>query len=158
MPDSIPPEIFDCRRCGDCCLGEGGIILDERDVARLAAHLNQAVADFLMRCTELCSGRTRVRTAPDGYCLFYDHAIHGCAVHPARPDICRAWPFFRGNLVDEFSWRLAQDACPGIVAAAGHAAFARAGREYLRRHNLVRRDDAAAPCALTPIDRDDAAE
>lgn len=155
MDEHIPPEIFDCRRCGDCCQGEGGIILDAADILRLAAFLGLPREAFLARCAETRDGRIRVRTAADGYCLFYDHELLGCTVHPARPDICRAWPFFRGNLADETSWRLAQDACPGIVPGAGHQAFARAGREYLRRNRLLRPEDGDAPRALTPDDGDD---
>ncbi len=53
-------------------------------------------------------------------------------MHPAKPTICRAWPFFRGNMVDATSWRMAQDACPGINPGPGHAGFVAQGETYLR--------------------------
>ena len=53
-----------------------------------------------------------------------------------NPDVCRAWPFFRGNLVDADSWGMALDYCPGINPEAGHAAFVREGLRYLRENGL----------------------
>ena len=38
---------FDCRRCGHCCHGEGGIVLTSRDRARLAEHLGLDVEGFI---------------------------------------------------------------------------------------------------------------
>lgn len=127
-PSSAPPPAFECQRCGHCCQGRGGIILTPRDIARLAAHLGIAPDDFISEYAETVSGRIRLKTGADEYCIFYND---GCGVHPGRPDICRAWPFFRGNILDRASWEMIQDYCPGVNASAGHEEFARQGRAYL---------------------------
>lgn len=125
---SETPAAFECRRCGHCCKGEGGIILTPKDISRLAAYLDMGEEAFLARYAERVNGRTRMRTGGDEFCIFYGN---GCGVHPGRPDICRAWPFFRGNILDETSWEMIQDYCPGVNPKAGHAEFARQGRAVL---------------------------
>jgi len=135
---------FNCQRCGHCCKGEGGIILTSKDIARLAAHLAVTEDEFLARYAERVNGRTRLRTGGDEYCIFYDN---GCGVHPGRPDICRAWPFFRGNILDESSWEMIQEYCPGVNAEAGHAAFADQGRRELKALGADELGDDA-PAAL----------
>ena len=65
----------------------------------------------------------------------------------AKPDICRAWPFFRGNLLDAESLALAKDYCPGIHPEIEWGEFARQGLNYLDAKNLSGRgapDEAAA--------------
>jgi len=130
------PEVFDCKRCGHCCRGSGGIILTAKDLRRLAAHCGLTPAAFLAAHAEEKSGRRRLRIGQDGYCVFYDHAIKGCGVHPARPDVCRAWPFFAGNLLDPDSFAMAAEDCMGILKDAGHAAFRAVGLAYVREHGL----------------------
>lgn len=98
------------------------------DIDRLCAFLAISRQRCEREFLERVAGKRRIRTR-DEWCVFF---AAGCSVHPAKPDVCRAWPFFQGNLMDELSWRMAQTACPGINLEAGHAAFVRAGVEYLR--------------------------
>lgn len=119
---------FTCRRCGNCCQGQGGIVLTAADVHRLCRHLNTDPASFAGAYVETVNGKDRLRTNDQGWCIFF---ADGCAVHPAKPTICRAWPFFRGNMVDASSWAMAQDACPGINPKPGHAGFKAQGADYL---------------------------
>jgi len=139
---------FACTRCGACCQGAGGIVLAARDRRRLAGHLGLSEAALVERYAEERGGRTVLGQGPDGYCVFYDQKLPGCGVHAARPDVCRAWPYFRGNLVDEDSWGMAADDCPGISITAGHAEFVRQGRAYLAEHGLSRPPGEDAPNAL----------
>jgi len=138
---------FDCKRCGHCCQGEGGIVLTEHDRERLAAHLGLAVGDMLARFAEHAGEKLRLRIGPDGYCVFFLEG-KGCGVHPGRPDICRAWPYFRGNLVDRASWEMIQSDCPGVQHAAGHEAFVQEGVDYLYEHGLVHEPGNETPHAL----------
>ncbi|MBU1249085.1 MAG: YkgJ family cysteine cluster protein [Proteobacteria bacterium] len=133
--------------CGNCCLGSGGIIMSPSDQKRLADHLGMLVEEMLEGYSLDLNGKPCVRTKEDGYCVFYLEG-KGCGVHPGRPDICRAWPFFRGNLIDESSWEMVQDYCPGINPKAGHAEFVRQGKQYLRDNNLLRGDKNMDPNAL----------
>lgn len=138
---------FDCKRCGHCCQGEGGIVLTEHDRERLAAHLGLAVAEMLSAYAEAAGEKLRLRCGPDGYCVFYKQDC-GCGVHPGRPDICRAWPYFRGNLVDADSWEMIQSDCPGVERAAGHAGFVDEGLRYLDDNGLVHDPGPETPHAL----------
>lgn len=136
---------FDCRMCGHCCHGEGGIIMSQKDRVRLAAHLEMTEKEMLQAYAQKTNGKYNLRTGQDGYCIFYKK---GCAVHPGRPDICRAWPFFRGNLVDSLSWQMIQEYCPGVNPQSGHVEFVRQGKQYLQSEKLLRSDPAVDPNAL----------
>ncbi len=145
MSESV--QAFDCQRCGHCCHGEGGIVMTAKDRARLAAHLNLAEGEMLARFAERAGDKYRLKVGPDGFCVFF-RAGHGCAEHPGRPDICRAWPFFRGNLIDAVSWEMIQTDCKGVNAKSGHRVFVEQGVAYLREHGLVHSPGPEAPHAL----------
>ena len=145
VPGPANGQAFVCRQCGHCCQGEGGIVLAPFDQERLSGHLELPMAVFQEVYTKWDNGKSFLRTGPDGYCIFYQN---GCNVHPARPDICRAWPYFRGNLIDPASWELIQDYCPGVNLKVGHSEFARQGLAYLREHGLVKCDDGSCARAL----------
>ncbi|MDD4951824.1 MAG: YkgJ family cysteine cluster protein [Desulfovibrionaceae bacterium] len=140
-------KAFECRRCGQCCQGRGGIVLTAEDIERLAGHLGVSESEFLRDFVETQNHKPGLRSADDGYCVFYEPDL-GCGVHPARPDICRAWPFFRGNLLDPESWRMAQEYCPGINPEVEHQEFARQGALLLRELGLARGPGRCAPNAL----------
>lgn len=128
-------KTFSCRRCGKCCEGRGGIVVGPRDLPRLCAYFNLAADEVLARYTEIIGGKPTLKCGEDGFCLFF-RAGQGCSIHPARPAVCRAWPFFRGNLVDEVSFAMAREDCPGISREASHAEFAREGFRYLIDYKL----------------------
>ncbi|WP_031479231.1 YkgJ family cysteine cluster protein [Maridesulfovibrio frigidus] len=142
-------QAFDCQRCGHCCQGEGGIIMTPKDRQRLADHLGLPVEEMIQKYSENVNGKIRLQSREDGYCVFFND---GCGVHPGRPDICRAWPFFRGNLIDEMSWEMIQDYCPGINNEAGHKQFVIQGKEYIRAEGLRQHDPEVAPNALITED------
>jgi uncharacterized protein len=146
FPRVNTPLAFDCRRCGHCCQGEGGIVCDGRDLDRLAGHLGLTREAFVAAYGVARGDKIFLTAKDDGYCVFFDQ---GCGVHPARPDICRAWPYFKGNLVDAASFEMAQDYCPGIDPDGSHADFARQGAAYLRDNDLVKVRDKCAALALT---------
>ena len=123
---------FVCRRCGECCRGRGGIIVTAADVRQLRAHFGLSREAFARDYLEEAGGRLRVRTK-EGWCVFFSE---GCLAHSVKPSVCLAWPFFRGNMIDASSWKMAQKSCPGINPAAGHTAFVRQGLEYLRSLGL----------------------
>ncbi len=106
-------KAFDCRRCGQCCYGEGGIVLEEEEIEKIARHLQLPLEDFLSRFCEKRHGRLSIKTGPDGFCIFFDQD-KGCLIHPVKPKICTLWPFFPANVRDKDNWELAKEACPGI--------------------------------------------
>jgi len=138
-------KAFDCRRCGHCCKGSGGIVLTGKDQARLADHLALSVERFLQDHTVRAGDKVLLGVRDDGFCIFFDE---GCGVHASRPDICRAWPFFRGNLLDESSWELCLEYCTGINPSVTHEEFVRQGLAALREQGVGSSGDPDAPCAL----------
>lgn len=131
MTDADP--IFNCRQCGWCCQGEGGIALDDRRAALVAAHLGLAVERMLDRYCHRRNGRWYVSTRQDGYCLFFDSTIPGCAVHPVKPEICELWPYFPGNVANREGFEVAKNNCPGIGRDVTHQDFV----AEARRRGLV---------------------
>ena len=126
---------FDCMGCGHCCQGRGGIVVAPRDLQRISDHLGLTPLDFEKAYGERKGQKLVIRMGDDGYCVFYRSGI-GCGVHVAKPDVCRAWPFFRGNLLDPVSLDLAKEYCPGISREVGFAEFVRQGLSYLRQEDI----------------------
>jgi hypothetical protein len=114
-------------------------VASPRDISNLSALLLIDEEEFTVRYTELSGGKTQIRTGDDGNCIFFVRDI-GCAVHRAKPAVCRAWPFFRGNIVDPESLEQAKGFCPGISPFVSHADFAMQGRKYLSEHKLLASD------------------
>lgn len=127
---------FDCRRCGHCCQGKGGIVVSHGDLKRLCAFMRIAPEEFERAFGERRGGKLHIRPGEDAVCIFF-RQNEGCAVHEAKPDICRAWPYFRGNLVDAESFELSKDFCPGIPPSLPHADFVRQGLIRLEEENLT---------------------
>jgi len=133
--------------CGNCCRGQGGIVTSEPEQKRIADFLSLSLEEFLNFYTESRNGKRCIKTREDECCIFF-HQGEGCQIHSVKPDVCRAWPFFRGNLLDELSLELAKDYCPGINPDAAHEDFVREGIAYLERHGLCGGRAAGAANAL----------
>ena len=107
---------FQCRQCGDCCAGRGGIHVKPREVEEMAALLGLSGEDFCRRYLEASDLGPRLGMAANGFCVFL---LEGnlCRVHPVKPFICRQWPFLPALLVDPDELEHAKSACPGINPA-----------------------------------------
>ena len=127
---------FSCHGCGHCCEGEGGIVVSSSDLARLIGHLTISAEEFEQSYGVRRGGKLFVRTGEDGNCIFYQAGL-GCKVHAAKPNICRAWPFFRGNLIDPESLDLSRHFCPGIPRDLDFQSFVRQGLSYLVAQGLA---------------------
>lgn len=136
MPSTQFSTIFQCRMCGACCEGRGGIVVSPADMTRLAAFLALSIENIKKRYCEKNGSKYKIRCGEDGYCVFF-RKDEGCSVHAGKPAICRAWPFFRGNLEDPSSLLMAKEFCPGISRTVTHADFVRTGLAYLHENNLV---------------------
>lgn len=147
MQNMQEKTVFHCQMCGQCCEGKGGIVVSPRDLTRLATHLQLAEKEVAERYGEVLGGKLQVRTGDDGNCIFFRQG-QGCSVHPGKPDICRAWPFFRGNLLDAESLAMAKDFCPGIDKNATHADFSKEGKAYLAASGLLAQNPSTDANAL----------
>lgn len=144
-----PRPVFECTMCGQCCEGEGGIVLGPRDLERISQGLELSPEAFLDAYGVRRNGKWQVRTGDDGKCIFFRDS-KGCSVHPLRPDVCRAWPFFRGNMLDPESLHLSKEYCPGIRSDATFKEFVAEGAAYLEENDLVASDPQTEGHALLP--------
>lgn len=128
-------EIFSCVQCGRCCEGGGGIVLSAKDLKRLAAFLRLSKEDLIKEYGEYSGGKLKIRQGADGFCVFFKGSR--CSVHEGKPDICRAWPFFKGNLLDSASFAMAKSFCPGISQSASFEEFSDRGCAALIEEGLI---------------------
>jgi Fe-S-cluster containining protein len=131
MTRENPHPVFQCRQCGDCCAGRGGIFVKPREVEDMAALLEMPVAEFCRRFVEASPLGPRL-TVADGVCVFLMEG-NLCRMHPVKPRICCQWPFLPALLAHPDELEHAKTACPGINPACTHEEFVAAalsqGRE-----------------------------
>ena len=128
-------KAFECKQCGACCYGEGGIQVSGAEVKVAAAFLGMPPASFIRKFCEKRSGKLSIKTGSDGYCIFYDHEKK-CLIHPAKPRSCVLWPFYLALLKDRDNWDLVKEACPGINPDCPFEEFVRQGEEKLEEWNI----------------------
>ncbi len=122
MSDTPGNHVFDCKQCGDCCSGRGGIHVRPHEVEAMAALLSMTVDDFTAAYVERSVTGPRLTVAENGFCVFL---LEGnfCRVHPVKPFICRQWPFLPALLVNADELEHAKGACPGINPDCTHEEF-----------------------------------
>jgi Fe-S-cluster containining protein len=124
----MPPPAFQCRKCGECCAGRGGVRLSEGEAALAARFLDISPENFSARF--LAPGPLpRDILCGSGKCLFSE-AGGLCRIHPAKPKICRDWPYLPGPLTVESAFLDAKAACPGLRRDLSWAEFQEAGRAF----------------------------
>jgi uncharacterized protein len=115
-------KAFECKKCGACCYGKGGILVNDREIRDIAAFLGISRESFVKACCETRNGKTYVGSLPNGHCVFFDRE-RLCLIHRVKPRPCRLWPFYPALLKDKASWQSAMDACPGINPDASYEDF-----------------------------------
>ena len=121
-------KAFECKMCGKCCYGKGGIVVGNEEIKRISEFLAMTTDSFISRCCEKRNRKVYIKTGEDDFCLFYDQE-RMCTIHPVKPDICSLWPFYPSNIKDEYNWDLAKDACPGINPDYGFEDFVKQSKE-----------------------------
>ncbi len=142
---------FVCQICGQCCQGSGGIVATLKEQQRMADYLGMDISGFQMMYVQRKGDKFFIRNNDQGWCIFFNTG-KGCTVHPAKPRTCRAWPFFRGNLMDESSFEMAREYCPGIDPDTDFEEFVRLGVKYLQEHGLRQELEDDAGNALRTSD------
>ena len=126
MQNNDQHPVFACRQCGDCCRGEKGILVTEVELKALAEYLGLSQEDFAARYLVQTPLGPQLATR-SGTCVFQGGTL--CRVHPVKPRICREWPFLPALLAHADEFEAAKEACPGILADAGHEDFVKASQE-----------------------------
>lgn len=126
---------FRCQRCGDCCSGpDAEVLVFPSEVRRIIAHTKQQWLDVVE------PPRTGVWDMEGNFhtlewmlrrsgnrCVYYDDASGSCRIYPARPDICRTYPFY----LDGDELRVSE--CRGLGVEIGDGEALRIAQELKRR-------------------------
>lgn len=91
---------FNCKACGKCCKNRSDIVLTPYDVYRIAGFFERTPEEIITRYCEVYEGEhTHIPVVwlkpvpPDNACpLLRDRK---CAVHAAKPVVCRVYPLAR---------------------------------------------------------------
>ncbi|MFP4226904.1 MAG: YkgJ family cysteine cluster protein [Desulfobacterales bacterium] len=108
---NCPEEFFQCRQCGDCCIGFGGTRLTGRDIQNIADYLEISREHLITAYCQRADKHLYLAQKDDGYCVFWDRL---CTIHPVKPRMCKAWPFIESVLADPYNWQIMAGMCPGI--------------------------------------------
>lgn len=104
---------FECTQCGSCCTGAPGYVwVSPVEVERLADGLSLTVEAFGSQYLRYVRNRFSLVERSNGDCVFWDSKV-GCQVYDSRPDQCRSWPFWHGNIDTKASWEATAEHCPG---------------------------------------------
>ena len=104
-------ELFECRRCGDCCKGYGGTYVSRQEIEAISRYIGTDSRRFVAEYCKLSGKKPLLAQRSDGYCIFWDEL---CTINPVKPQMCKRWPFLKSLLVDSTNWQIMADSCPGI--------------------------------------------
>jgi uncharacterized protein len=121
-------KVFECKLCGECCFGKGGIKVTDIEMKDISDFLNLSPFKFRSQYCEIRNSALMLVTGRNGYCIFFD-PVKQCLIHDVKPEICRLWPFYDANMLDEYTWRLAMEACPGISSSSTFEEFVKQGKK-----------------------------
>lgn len=93
----LKKRTFECEKCGQCC--KLIIKLTEKDITRIerAGHDKDsflAKDPMVEEIGDITAPKDTIKQV-DGYCFFLisEGNKKVCSIYPARPDICRTYPF-----------------------------------------------------------------
>lgn len=121
-------KAFQCKMCGTCCSGEGGITFQEHELQNISAHLGMDPKSFISLYCEQRNGRISIKTGLHGSCVFYGDGGK-CRIHPVKPRVCSLWPFYSAIVRDRDNWETAKAACPGINPGCTFEEFVEQSKE-----------------------------
>jgi Fe-S-cluster containining protein len=104
---------FACvRGCTNCCQQTGYVYLTPEDLRRAAEYVGMSAAEFEKKYVYRTKTLLRLRKPRGSQCHFLKQ--EGCAIHPAKPTQCRAFPFWPELVAKREAWTEAASYCPGI--------------------------------------------
>jgi Fe-S-cluster containining protein len=121
---------FECTMCGNCCTGpEGAVYFSPEEGEKMAAKTGLPLDEFLKRYARRMGNQRSLREKVTSFgndCVFLDReSIPGkavCGLYEARPEQCRTWPFWEGNLRSRKAWEETKKhvPCPGMDTGPVH--------------------------------------
>lgn len=106
-------DVFECQQCGDCCKGFGGTYISSRDIIKIAEYIKSDPEKFAARFCDKSGSRYVLTLGKDGFCIFFDKTRQ-CTIHPAKPHMCKTWPFIQTIIKQPENWNIMANSCPGI--------------------------------------------
>ncbi len=107
-------SLFECKRCGTCCITGDPIRLKYEDIAKIAKRLKIPINKAIKKFTVPDPNKTEVldfkHILP---CKFYDTEAKVCKMYTVRPWSCRIFPFL-GIYGSENQVKV-NEFCPGSV-------------------------------------------
>jgi Fe-S-cluster containining protein len=96
MPPIAPKPLYDCTKCPAYCCSYERIVVENRDLTRLAKHFGIDLEVARARFTKVREGEQVLRHQKDPYygsvCMFLDPKERRCTVYNARPGVCHEYP------------------------------------------------------------------
>lgn len=93
---STPKPQYDCSKCPAYCCSYDRIIVNKRDVNRLATHFGISPEVAARRFTKTVEGEPVLRHQKDPIygtiCMFLDLETRRCTIYHARPGVCHEYP------------------------------------------------------------------
>jgi Fe-S-cluster containining protein len=87
---------YDCSKCPAYCCSYDRIVVNRRDLSRLAKHFGLDPEIALERFTKIVGGEQVLRHQKDkiygSVCMFLDTKARRCTIYNARPGVCREYP------------------------------------------------------------------
>lgn len=112
---------FSCTQCGNCCTGPPGYVwFNNSESQAMALYLKLEEPTFRGRYAHTIAGKwtlNETKTVHGYDCIFLRRDEQGkalCSVYPVRPQQCRTWPFWEGNLSSPAAWKRSSQRCPGM--------------------------------------------
>jgi Fe-S-cluster containining protein len=110
---------FECLECGTCCSGpdEGYIWITRPEIELVAKHLKMPVDKVRRKYLKRIGLHTTIAEQPRSKDCVFLKSVDGkkiCSVYPVRPNQCRTWPFWSGNILSPNVWNIAAMKCPGV--------------------------------------------
>jgi uncharacterized protein len=110
---------FECLGCGNCCSGpaEGFIWVAKEEIELIADFLKIPVRQLRRQFLKRSGFRLTIMEDPITKDCVFLKLIDGrkqCTIYSVRPNQCRTWPFWPGNLSSPDIWSRASQKCPGI--------------------------------------------
>ena len=106
---------FACRRCGNCCRGDGYVWVNAAAIDAIAGYLQFTTINFAARYLRQIEQRYSLMDNHNGDCIFFAYD-QGCLIYPVRPEQCRNFPFWNDH-PDQQMLRQMWRQCPGIEFA-----------------------------------------
>jgi Fe-S-cluster containining protein len=98
-PDQPVPEkklSYDCLKCPAYCCSYERIIVEKKDLARLAKHFGVDIETARKRFTKIKEKEQVLRHQKDkiygSVCMFLDTKTRNCTIYDARPGVCHEYP------------------------------------------------------------------